>query len=469
MVPSKLACLLNGFHQGTYTTFFNVFFISIGLSKFQAGIITGSMFAAPILTGPLWGYIADRSRKPKLVLVALCVGACALVFPLPWVAHSIHAVQSNESFVELHGNSANQSLTDLHRKPALTLFGVQLTLVVIGSIFLVPINSYIAALVMKVVKSTPGNVSFGVQTVFASAGVGICNLITGEAADNYISDLSVYTPTFYIFLAATLLLIPVGCFLIEQIERNSTQVGISNNTAERMHVKVVHHLIQFHVVFFILTVFIAGAGNFVFLNFTYTLVTDIMKRSKIEMSYIVVTAMVANIVFLPFTSKFIELVGGSINALIITLLANFVRFLVMSLDVHFNVLVAIQLLNALSFGLAFAAIVPHTHHTSPEDITMTIHGIVLAIFIPVSSLVVGFVGGKVFELYGGRKFFLGASLLCLTWALLMIIYRGVEKVKQVCQSKGKTADQQPPIQIGIDAPAGVIEVDEDIRSRTPQP
>ena len=72
MVPAKIASFLDGIAYGCYTGFLSVFFVSVGLTKFHAGIIRGVMYAPPIVALPFWGYIADKSSKKGLVLALLC-------------------------------------------------------------------------------------------------------------------------------------------------------------------------------------------------------------------------------------------------------------------------------------------------------------------------------------------------------------------------------------------------------------
>ena len=90
MIPTKVACLLAYGILGSYLPYFNIFFISVGLSKSNAGIITGLTFLPPILAGPLWGYLGDVTGRRRSILVLLCLGSGVLMFSTPWLASNIY-------------------------------------------------------------------------------------------------------------------------------------------------------------------------------------------------------------------------------------------------------------------------------------------------------------------------------------------------------------------------------------------
>ena len=88
-IPLKIVCFLAGGFR-SQISFLNVFFVSTGLSKFQAGIITGFTYAPPIVFGPVWGYLADYTGRRKLILTVLCVGAALPLISMPWIAKTIY-------------------------------------------------------------------------------------------------------------------------------------------------------------------------------------------------------------------------------------------------------------------------------------------------------------------------------------------------------------------------------------------
>ena len=69
---------------GIYFPFINVFYRSAGLSGTEIGLINMTGGIAAFLASTLWGYLSDRSGKPRILLAIASAGTAivALLFPL---------------------------------------------------------------------------------------------------------------------------------------------------------------------------------------------------------------------------------------------------------------------------------------------------------------------------------------------------------------------------------------------------
>ncbi len=56
---------------GSWLPFFNLYLSDLGFSKFQIGTISGIIQANMILVLPLWGYLADRYGRRRILMIAL--------------------------------------------------------------------------------------------------------------------------------------------------------------------------------------------------------------------------------------------------------------------------------------------------------------------------------------------------------------------------------------------------------------
>lgn len=445
MLPAKFAYILYGGNVGSHVAFLNLFFTSVGLSAGQAGFITGIRFTSAALATPLWGYITDYTGRRKLILTILCIGAALPMFSMPWVSKWIYRQSDYAACSGANSTHANSSILfpyhsvdeikqcELNKERAAdTLFYVLMGIVTFASTFLVPLPGYIDTIVMNVVKTGDRKASYGGQRIFGSLGFSVANLLAGIAAEGYsFKDMSQYTAVFYLFLPYTLLMIPVGFHLIGQtsyppptrkkmntVDQEAVPSGanISRLVWEQMK--------KFDVIFFMITVLLNGLSNNLFMNFAYMFVQDELMKTNTEMTFVVVTASMSEMLVFPLTSKIIRFVGGNPPAIAIGMFSYFIRFLVMSYDVEFPVFIAVQAFHSLGFALAFAAIMEHIHEISPPEINVTMNSIMMTLFFSVSNIIANVVGGEVYENYKGKTLFFGKAIICGVWTLFMVIYYG---------------------------------------------
>jgi len=469
-IPLKIACFLAGGVIGSHATFLNVFFVSTGLSKFKAGIITGLTYAPPIVAGPVWGYLADFSGRRKLILTVLCLGAVLPILSTPWVARAIYPQSKYEC-----GNSTTAMLLGGHningtsglglsdaatygsriecehlRDEALdTLFWVLLAIMLVASVFLVPLQPHVEAIVMSAVKSGKTDASYGAQRIFGCIGLAAVNYFSGKASAHYqVTDISPFSAAFFLLLPCALLLIPVCCYLLRRLNNSTDAINKDEETAASLdHIEeksnfnqIVQLCLNLDVLLFLTTVLIVGLANGVHLNFSFLYVTDVMNVGMSEMTYVVVTSTISEAVMFPFTSRLMKLLGGTMPSIIIGSLAHFVRFLLMSFNISFGVFVGLQTLSSLGFALAFAAMMEHCHVITPEPIRVSMNTIMTTLFFIVSNFVANVVGAKIYELHGGKMLFLGQALLCGVWSLIMFLYLVSKNVHRWHAKRTRTTD-----------------------------
>ena len=192
MLPSKTANILCGVLLGCFLPYRNPILVSVGMSTRQAGLITGVSFGPSSIATPLWGLLADYSRRRKLILIFLCLGATFPFFSIPFISFVIYpypklcATQTNATL----GNNSKPNITGdetlgnacLDRKPKQSvLFYVLLFVIMFGLIFFGPLVGYIDCIVMNIIKTGDNEASYGAQTVFRSVGVTIASVLAGIA------------------------------------------------------------------------------------------------------------------------------------------------------------------------------------------------------------------------------------------------------------------------------------------------
>jgi len=437
MLPCKLTYMIWGGMVGTNSPYLNVFFVSIGLTPSQAGVMTGVRLISSSIANPLWGFVADYTGRRRLVMLIMCVGAASLVTPMPWIARALHQALPEST------NGTTSSYGELppgHQTDNSKLFYSLLSILVVGNVFAGPLFGYIDTIAMNVVKSSPTKATYGGQRIFGSIGFCMANFMAGLAADYYrVPGMSHYTPIFIIFFIYTTSIIPFGAYLIgqgnfEKIAQSSTttaQQATGENVTQggslRKHLWSMVRQVEF--AFFMGTVLISGFAMSLSIYFSLLLVKDEMPRSKAQMSLVQVVASFSNLVLFPFTSKIIKLIGGPCHGLILSQCAYFVRFLVMSYTTSFALMIAIQSIHGICFALAWASFMEYLHKITPKEITITMFMLLSSIHFGVMGVIGNIVGGKVYQHYDGRRLFMGAGIISGLWALVLVLYHGTRYMK----------------------------------------
>jgi len=463
-IPLKIACFLAGGLIGAHAAFLNVFFVSTGLPKFKAGIITGLTYAPPIVAGPVWGYLADFSGRRKLILTVLCIGAALPLFSTPWVAKAIYPPSKYECGSS-NTTTATMSITNatfggttstsetlckrLRDEAQDTLFWVMLAIMLVASVFLVPLQPHVEAIVMGVVKSGPSTTTYGAQRIFGCIGLSLVNYCAGKAISHYnVKDVSPFSAAFFLLIPCAIFLIPVGWYLLNRLKNGTiaqqteetekddeTILKADDHMEEKSHFnQIVKLCANIDVGLFLTTVLIIGLANGVFLNFSFLYVTEVMNIDRSEMTYVIVTSTASEAVMFPFTAKLVKILGGTIPSMIVGSLAHFVRFFIMSYDISFGFFIGLQTLSSIGFALAFAAMMEHCHAITPEPIRVSMNTIMTTLFFIVSNFIANVVGAKVYEVHGGKMLFWGQALLCGGWCLVMFI-RYVSKNCKKCKTR----------------------------------
>lgn len=251
-IPLKISCFLAGGFL-SYASFLNVFFVSTGLPKFKAGIITGLTYGPPIVAGPVWGYLADFSGRRKFILTVLCMGAALPLLATPWVAKSIYpqskfqcgnvSVFARHHYnlssalpvappgpADLNGESLNSMDLQLgefrsvaeceHLREAAqnTLFWVLLSIMLVASVFLVPLQPHVEAIVMSGVMSGPSETSYGAQRIFGCIGLSAVTYLAGQTSSEFhLEDVSQFSAAIFVVIPCALLLIPVGWCILNRL------------------------------------------------------------------------------------------------------------------------------------------------------------------------------------------------------------------------------------------------------------
>ena len=429
MITAKVTFFLTDGYFGATMPFMNVFYVSLGLSATQAGMISGVSLAVSSFFNPLWSTLADATGQRKLIFIIMCLGTASTVFSMPWIALAVGKTEKNMTCAHDNHTAAIASSNDCHPKLHLlnsnVIFYSLLALNVVSWIFYTSVRCYVDGIVMNVVKTGVKERSYGSQRVFSSLGYASINFLTGIIADHYHpKGMSHYTAIFYVFLPCIIFLIPWGHKLIGQAKWEEG----SNPTAD-VGVGVTSQLLSafkdLDFTIFFLSVIVSGLTLNTFNCFFFLLMEHEMHSSKTLMTFAIVVSVVCEITVFAFSTKLIRFCGGTISSFTIGIFSFFPRFMVMSYVYNPWVVLAVQPLHGLGMGLAWAAAVEHTYEAFPVDIRVTAIALMSSIEFIASSAVANMVGGVLYDLYGGRILFRGSGIIAAIWCLFMTLYFGI--------------------------------------------
>ena len=312
-----------------------------------------------------------------------------------------------------------------------------LTVAVLASLFDRAIPGFIDSAVMNIVSKSKREATFGKQRLFGSAGFGITSVIVGVCADHYQSQsLSSYTPAFFVFLPAILILIPVGCLLLN--------LHVSENTGTRhdnRHVlkDVLLTCLKLDNFLFLLTIAIMGIASGIMYGFLFLLMNDEMSATKTTMGLCMAAAIFAECILFPYCSKIMKTLGGPIPAIIMGVFSYCVRFILIPYVENAWLILPIQLLHCIGWALFWNAAVEHTHAISKSEISTSMFGILNGLHFGIGSLIAHMVGGILYEKYKGRMLVRGASVIYAIWSFCMILYC---YIRNIFKNKMSTEDNK---------------------------
>ena len=461
LVAAKLGCFLSNWSLGS-VAILNVFFVSVGMSELRAGVLTAMINTPCIIAGPMWGYLADYTKRRTLILLVLCTGAAGSIFVIPWSAYIL--LQTD------HCNSTTANVTDAcpssNEHTESVLFFVLLFIMIVASVFVSPQMAYFQAIVATVAKGL--HAPFGTQRIFGEIGISSSIMFTGFVCQNVrIKGMSEYTPAFIIFPVVSLLMIPVGWRLIQQVESggflnqhlntseqpeteaplkysqenvttSSNRVSVTNTHAAKcaerqtnnhLFKKALHLCRTPSVIFFLCTVLMGGIPNALYISFTFKYLVENMGLSKSESSYVFACSSVSSCLTFIWAHRCIQTFRGTLPSMAVSLFATFVRLLLISFNIPYSVFLMAHLLNGFSFALFYCATMNHLLDISPPGILMTMNQLTLAIFFYVSMIVANIGGSEVYQMYGGRMLFRGQSFVCAVWLLVLLVYIRLTNVR----------------------------------------
>jgi MFS family permease len=369
LLPLKVLYFFFFAGQGTFFTFINVYYSSIGLSGTQIGLINTVAPLAGMFSSPLWGMLSDRFGRTRRLLMLAVTGVIVATLLL----------------------SAAPS------------FGLIVPIVAVYALF----NTSIMPLIDSTTLSLLGQhrERYGAQRVWGTVG-----FILVSAGVGYVVERTGLHSIFYGYTIA------MACFGFALIWLPEQPVRLQSSLLHGLN-KMVRQppWLLFTASITLLGLATSGMANFL---------SIMVKGMGGSDSLIGLMWMVAALVEMPIMASSAPLLRrfGPARLLAVALLAYTLRMLLYGLMPTAELVAAVNVLGGVSFGLYWLSAVNYANELAPVNLKATSQGL----FVATASLA-GMLGavltGWLFDLVGPAPMFRILALCCVLALALFALGR----------------------------------------------
>ena len=454
-IPVKAAYFFAFFAISSFDPYLPVFCRDQGLNAEQAGIITGTRTFVKFFSVIFLGSLADKSRKHRLILTVEIVCRTTLFFSMPWVAKLLNSrtkdvTKTGHKLDDLNGktvtslvlnttmnkpndtvsiitsstnnsintnNTANTSAQAFHDQDTEFLFGLLLTITIMGSFCDGGVLMLIDNSIMEIIKKY-GNVDFGRQRLWGTIGFGISSLSTGTGVQLTGHDKPNYMIMFYIYLGSNIILLMICQHLYKgDIRAESDNEGLRPEILKG----VICVLRQTESIMFFLTIILMGMAHGLLYSFIFWFITD-LNGSEITMGLSILVSSLMELIMYPISKELIMFVRGNMPAIAIGVLSYGLRFLGFSYLTNAWYILIFQIFHMFGFGMFWVAAMCHTTDLAPQGMTATMLGILNGVHFGFAQGIATIAGGAIYRKYGGRLLYRSFAIISAAWSAFLFVY-----------------------------------------------
>lgn len=410
--------------------FLQVFLRAKGLTLTEIGLMSGAI--APFISmlgNPLWAFVADRTRRPKMIMMGALIVSTVLSFTLQFV----------DGFQDLA-----------------IMFGI-------SSLVASAVSPLLDSSTMTTIKENGIPLAhYGRFRVYGAIGWGITAPTIGALIDHFGQDVMFYSyavmSTLYIL---TMAWFPVHTDAVskktamldaDDIESvASSTKAVVEEDEERLKFREYFKqlLTKQDVPLFLCLVFAMGICKGVIDVFLFLHLQD-LGASNVLMGISLLVTTCSEIPFFFFSGSLIQRFG-TLTIVLAALLVYDGRLLYYSeLSSPWLVLPG-ELLHGITFALSWATVASHAAVISPKGYATTTQGILSSLYSGFGFGVGAVAGGYINNIYGARKLFrytaLFATVVIVLGAAIYIAYHLLRKKRAEGQAATAEADSAIDLQV----------------------
>lgn len=351
-----------------FIPFLPVYLSEQGLNPAQIGFIVGSGGFITIIAQPLWGMISDRTKTIRKVLLLLLIFSTAL-------GYLLYASSS---------------------------YAMLITYAMFLYFFLMPIDPLTESLNFRVGEAA--GVSYGSIRTYGALGYGVMSLIAGYVMSGYGAHSLAY------------LFAGIGAvsFLVSLFMPDAPVAG-KPVTLESLKT----FLGNKETLLFLVLVFISSVPARMNDTFLGVYIRELGGNSE----------MVGLAWFLAAGSEIVVFAlsfwwmrkGHELMMISIASAFYFLRFFISAWVTDPHLLVYIQTLQILTFPIFYSAAIQYLYRIAPVEWRATSQTVLALLFFGVSGIMASYVGGALYEGYGGKTLFLIISAMSFAGMVFGIV------------------------------------------------
>lgn len=429
---AKLTNFLHGAKSSAVEPYLILFYLSIGLNPFEAGLVGGFRLFGMIMGGVFWGFVADYKKQYRLTIAIVCIGSIIAMGLQPllsvWFgdkkrnmcpprADNTNATLfngstrlTNEAFRWMSRSSKNSSTS--------RLFYAMLFINIISKFFEGSHVGFIDSGTIEQCRTLPHNPSYGNQRMFGAVGFASGIIVSNIFVDNFPKlPVSCYTAIFITFGILTFVLLLGLLIQYDGLTFETKNVQSKN----RNICATLKRTINLDACIFFFTVLIMGAEQSFYTNFVFVLLQEMNAPTLIN-GITIAVADVTCIVSFYLGSRIIKKMGGTWNTILMCCFTYFVRYITMAYVTNPWLIPLVQTFQSTCFGLFLFAAVLHVENAAPPEVLTTMYSVMNTIHFGVGYFLANIMAGKVIEQYDSRTLFKMASVIAIVWSVVLAVY-----------------------------------------------
>ncbi|MBI4928733.1 MAG: MFS transporter [Anaerolineae bacterium] len=367
LLPAKAVYFFFFAAGAALVPFLPIFYKNLGFSGSQIGLLTAFSPLMTMIAAPVWGGIADATRRHKQVLFILVGGG---MLSVAWLSQM-------RQFGWLAAAAASLAF------------------------FVSPIIPLLDDSVLALLGEHRAD--YGKQRMWGAIGWGVSAPLAGWATER----MGMGWP-FGVYLVCM-----TGFLLV------ATRLQVTSESVKRSYWSGVRLLLaDRRWIIFLGVMFISGAGSMVITNFLFLYLSE-LGAGEAVMGVALAVGTLGEVPML-FLSGWMIRKWGARGVLAIGLAAYVLRAFGLSIATQPWQALALQLLHGLTFSAVWAASVSYARQIAPRGLGATAQGLVSSMVMGLSGIVGSLAGGVLFERLGGAGLFRVSALAVLGGLVLFL-------------------------------------------------